>query len=168
MLYASGPGTEYRLKKDMSYEEYSSVVDGYINAYYSRTELYRSLHLIFQVIAVVLSASIPIMLNANILKEIRKKGIITIMSLIVAVVIGTSGVFKFGEQSLIYSNGRILLNRNLLDYETSRGLYEKIKDDSISKLNTYKYTAETIRDETERGILAKMPDQVDLAKSGIE
>jgi len=151
-------GIKNKVKTQMTFEEYIVKVEGTATTFESREQFYRFFHLFFQVIAVVSSASIPILLNAHI-EEKRKKRIITILSLSIVITVSSSGVFKFREQSDIYGEGAILLRENIRDYATDMGAYKELKNDSILKTKTYRYLADKVITDTRRGIKAQLPKE---------
>jgi hypothetical protein len=144
-------------KSKMTFEEYNSnVVAESIDIFESREQSYRTIYLTLQVIAVIFSALIPVLVN-SISDEIKKKRLITILSICVILAIGSTNVFKFKEQSTIYGTASIKLRKNLIDYESDRGLYEKITADSV-KLKTYRYLSEDIIYNARAGLIEALPN----------
>lgn len=147
-------------KSDMTFEEYNKhIMYDSMEKFESREQIYRVFHLFLQVIAVIFSALIPILLN-SMFDEIKSKRLITLLSIFIIIAIGCSSVFKFKEQSTIYGTASIKLRKNLMEYDTDRGFYSNIKNDTL-KLNTYKYLAEEIIYNARKGLIETLPDSTE-------
>jgi hypothetical protein len=139
----------------MTFEEYNGYVVNVTQILYeNRGQMYRGFHLLCQVIIVVFSALIPILLNAS-FDEVRKKKISTILSILIAIAVGVSSIFKFNDQSTLYSTAAIKLRKNFIDFDTDRGIYANAENENV-KLNIYKYEAEEIFSNTSLGLIENL------------
>lgn len=143
-------------KANMNFDEYNKyVMYESQKIYEEREQMYRTFHLLFQTVAVIFSALIPILLN-SISNEKRKKRIITFLSIFIVIAVGASNVFNFKYQSTLYGTASIKLRKNYIEYDTDTGVYEKINNDTI-KLKTYKSISENILYNTRIGLIEAMP-----------
>lgn len=146
------------LPADMPFAEYRNmVVFTAENTFQQYENFNRMLYLILQGIAVTLSALVPILLNAQAFNNKKKKNVVTILSILVALSVGLTTVINPKEQSIVYGLAKIKLRNNNVEFETRKGVYEKL-DSAADRENTYRYISEGIMSNASRGIIDALPD----------